>query len=224
MSLSLTCSLDRTGFPIIALPGLPFRISWLPVTKIQFEHFLVDQGTLDNDWYQDKLTNYNPRVSPSQLSNTNYWQAFLTGMLPDEALLYARWLGDGADLPTAAEWKSALTALRFPADSAYVDTVLNLPRLNPRAHQLMQNLDRVLQGEYVQLGGKSFLFDQMVMRLGVLELLFDDYQRLSYCCWGQVSRRFANSGNNPLNDLTPLRFTQRTGVRMNTLGFRLIFR
>ena len=224
MSLAIAPSLDKTGFPIIALPGLPFKISWLPVTKIQFEHFLVDQGTLDHDWYQDKLTNYNPRVSPSQLNNGNYWRAFLTGILPDEALLYARWLGDGADLPTASEWKQALTALCVPAEGTYLADVLNLSRLNPRARQLMQNLDRVLGGEYAQLVGGSFLCDQMAMRLGVLELLFDDSQRLSYCCWGQVSRRFANSGNNPLSDLAPLRFTQRSGVRMNTLGFRLIFR
>jgi hypothetical protein len=44
MVLPFTLSLDRTGFPILEMPALPFGVLWLPVTKIQFEHFLVDTG------------------------------------------------------------------------------------------------------------------------------------------------------------------------------------
>src|SRR5437660_843621 len=107
MDLPFTLSLDRTGFPILEMPALPFGVLWLPVTKIQFEHFLVDTGAFDNAWYQDKLNNWNPRISAGNLGVTNYWQAFMTGILPSEAIRYAEWVGQGADLPTAKEWKQA---------------------------------------------------------------------------------------------------------------------
>src|SRR5438128_12197050 len=92
------------------------------------------KGALDNDWYQDKLKNYNPRISAGQMSITNYWQAFMTGILPSEAQLYAGWLGNGADLPTAQEWKNALTSLsNWSADQAFTNAVLQLPGLSERA-------------------------------------------------------------------------------------------
>jgi Sulfatase-modifying factor enzyme 1 len=225
MALPFTLSVDRTGFPVIELPGLPFKVFWLPITKIQFEHFLVDKGALDNDWYQDKLQNYNPRISAGQLSITNYWQAFMTGILPSEAQLYAGWVGNGADLPTAQEWKSALTLLgRWPADHAFTDAVLHLPGLSERARILIQKMDQVLQAESAQLSDGRFLCDQMAMRLGVLELLYEDSQHLSFCCWGQTNRRFSGGINNPLRDTAPNRFNDRNGIRMKTVGFRLILR
>lgn len=225
MALPFTLSVDRTGFPVIAFPGLPFQVGWLPVTKIQFEHFLVDKGALDNDWYQDKLQNYNPRISAGQLSITNYWQAFMTGILPSEARLYAGWIGDGADLPTAQEWKRTLDFLAaWQADPQFLDAVLQTPGLSERARLLIQKMDQVLQAESVQLADGRFLCDQMAMRLGVFELLYEDIQQLAYCCWGQTNRRFSGGINNPLRDPAPNRFNDRNGTRMKTVGFRLILR
>ncbi|GCE08122.1 SUMF1/EgtB/PvdO family nonheme iron enzyme [Dictyobacter aurantiacus] len=223
MTVPFNLSLDKTGFPVIEVPGLPFKMLWLPVTKIQFEYFLVDTGAYDNDWYQDKLRHYNPRISAGNLGVTNYWQAFMTGLLPFEARRYAEWAGHGSDLPTAQEWKNALNTLgRWPADPAFVDAVLHLSGLNERARVLIQAIEHVLLAEKDQLSGGHFLCDQMAMRLGVLELLYEDSQRLSYCCWGQPNRRFAGGLNNPLRDTAPTRFNDRNGIRMKTVGFRLI--
>jgi len=225
MTVPFTLSLDRTGFPVLEMPSLPFGMLWLPVSKIQFEHFLVDTGAFDNAWYQEILTNYNPRTSASYLSVTNYWQAFMTGILPSEAGRYAEWAGQGYDLPTAQEWKQALLTLaNWPADHAYREAVLQLPDLNERARLLIQYIDRILQEERNQLSGGSFLCDQMAMRLGVLELMYEDTLRRSFCCWGQPDRRFVGGISNPIRDTEPTRFTNRNGTRMKTVGFRLIVR
>jgi len=225
MTLPFTLTVDKTGFPIIRLPELQFGICWLPITKMQFEHFLVDTGAFDNAWYQDKLQQYNPRSSAGNLSVANYWQAFMTGILPGEAQRYAEWMGDGADLPTAQEWKSALTTLAgWSASASFCAAVLALPDLNERARLLIQKIDQVLQQEASQLSDGPFLCDQMVMRLGVFEILYENAQRLSYCCWGQPNRRFSGGVNNPLRDPAPNRFTDRNGIRMRTVGFRLIVR
>ena len=225
MAVPFTLSLDRTGFPILEMSALPFGVLWLPVTKIQFEHFLVDTGAFDNSWYQDKLQNYNPRISAGNLGVTNYWQAFMTGILPFEAQRYAEWAGRGSDLPTAQEWKSALTTLaNLPADRAFHEAVLRLPGLNERARLLIQRMDQVLQEERSQLSDGSFLCDQMAMRLGILELMYEDSLRRSFCCWGQPNRRFVGGISNPLRDAAPNRFTDRNGIRMKTVGFRLILR
>lgn len=225
MALPFTLSLDRTGFPVLEMSALPFGVLWLPVTKIQFEHFLVDTGVFDNAWYQDKLTNYNPRISAGSLGVTNYWQAFMTGILPFEAIRYAEWAGRGADLPTAQEWKQALSTLAgLRADSAFLEAVLQLPNLNERARLLIRKMDQVLQDDSAQLSDGRFLCDQMSMRLGVLELMYEDAVRRSFCCWGQPNRRFVGGISNPLRDAAPSRFTDRNGVRMKTVGFRLIMR
>ena len=225
MALPFTLSLDRTGFPVLDMPALPFRVLWLPVTKIQFEHFLVDTGAFDSVWYQDKLNNYNPRMSAGGLGVTNYWQAFMTGILPSEALRYAEWAGHGSALPTAQEWKQALSALAgLGADSAYREAVLQLPGLNERARLLIRKMDQVLQDDSAQLSDGRFLCDQMAMRLGVLELMYEDSVHRSFCCWGQPNRRFVGGISNPLRDTAPSRFTDRNGVRMKTVGFRLIMR
>src|SRR5581483_6750317 len=152
MAVPFSLSLDRTGFPVLEMPTQPFDILWLPVTKVQFEHFLVDTGAFDNAWYQDKLQNYNPRISAGNLGVTNYWQAFMTGILPGEAIRYAEWVGRGSDLPTAQEWKRALTTLAgWPADRVFLDAVLRLSGLNVRARLLIQKIHQVLVDERNQL-------------------------------------------------------------------------
>ncbi|HEY1349289.1 MAG TPA: SUMF1/EgtB/PvdO family nonheme iron enzyme [Ktedonobacteraceae bacterium] len=225
MTLPFTLALDRCGFPILQTPALPFDLLWLPVTKIQFEHFLVDTGAFDSAWYLEKLAGYTPRISAGNLGVTNYWQAFMTGILPVEALRYAEWAGRGADLPTAQEWKQALSTLAgWQADRAFHEAVVQTPGLSERARLLLIGLDRVLQDESAQLADGCFLCDQLAMRLGVLELMYEDTVRRSFCCWGQINRRFVGGVSNPLRETAPSRFTDRNGVRMKTVGFRLILR
>ena len=98
-------SCDRTGFPLITVPEAMVAMHLLPVTKVQFERFLAEPNTYGDAWYEEVLT-LNPRISYRQCTAENRERLFLTGIVPEEALAFARWMGDGFDLPTVAEWRA----------------------------------------------------------------------------------------------------------------------
>jgi hypothetical protein len=104
-------SIDKTGFPLLLHTDLPFEFSLWPVTKWQFEWFMSDANQFGDAWYEP-LLNLNPRVSPPGINERNYEGVFLTGILPSEAILFAKWLGDDFDLPTQAEWQKIYSSLR----------------------------------------------------------------------------------------------------------------
>lgn len=97
-------SCDRTGFPLIESDGPGPALSVLPVTKVQFEQFLVDTGAFDEDWYRTLLA-VNPRTS-WRAPVADHRGLFLSGIEPAEALRYIQWLGPDFDLPTVAEWRA----------------------------------------------------------------------------------------------------------------------
>ena len=104
-------SCDRTNFPLVAVDEAAVEVHLLPVTKIQFERFTAEASGVDEAQYQEMLA-LNPTVSPEIFTADNREQLFVTGILPDEALAYARWLGEGFDLPTSGEWRAVLGALQ----------------------------------------------------------------------------------------------------------------
>ncbi len=224
MTIPFTVSTDKIGFPIVETPALPFAVLWLPVTKIQFEHFLVDTGFYDSDWYQAVLQQCGGRASVGNISASNYWQLFMAGLLPGEARQYAEWCGYGFDLPTSDQWKKALHHFaQWRADTTFLDAVLRTPHLNERAHLMLRRLDSILREETRQLNGDRLLCDQMVMRLGVMEFAYESNQRSSFCCWGQPSRALYGMAHNPLRDTAPMRLIDRAnGTRTRYCGFRLI--
>ncbi|HVB24382.1 MAG TPA: SUMF1/EgtB/PvdO family nonheme iron enzyme [Ktedonobacteraceae bacterium] len=224
MALPFTFTTDKTGFPVVETPDLPFAVLWLPVTKIQFEHFLVDTGIYDNDWYQEILQKFDGRVSAGSGGISNYWQLFMTGILPREAHQYAEWCGYGFDLPTSNQWKDAIRCFaRWRADTASLNALLTMPQLNERARLIVKTLDTVTQEDAWQLNGGRLLCDQMGMRLGVMEIAYETSQRSSFCCWGQPSKRLYGAISDPLRETEPMHFINRTeGTRMRHGGFRLI--
>jgi hypothetical protein len=111
-------SSDRTGFPLLEYPALGLQLALLPVTKAQFERFLAEPGSPGDRWYEERLAE-NPRVSWRTSAPEEREQLWLTGLQPSEALAFARWLGEGFDLPTAAEWRALdgyLGEARLPGD------------------------------------------------------------------------------------------------------------
>lgn len=95
--------IDKTGFPLIKIGNLGSVHLW-PVTNVQFERFICETNRFEDTWY-DSILKLNPRVSYKYFDKQNYEGLFVTGVTPQEALGFARWLGEGFELPTVDEWR-----------------------------------------------------------------------------------------------------------------------
>lgn len=130
-------SLDPTDFPVLPLPRLGLAVQLLPVTKVQFEYMLGD-GRGDPVAYEEILQT-NPRTS---------WRAaagapaglFLTGVRPEEAEAFGRWLGGGFRLPTDVEWKAIDAMLADPANPANLRAAVASEMVHPAARAILSGL------------------------------------------------------------------------------------
>jgi len=105
---------DRTGFPVVVVPGIGAFHLW-PVTKFQYEQFMTETDRYGDNWYESILS-LNKRISFKYFSEDNYEKLFITGILPNEALEFASWLGGNFDLPTEEEWKKFYRYIDDQAD------------------------------------------------------------------------------------------------------------
>lgn len=219
--------LDPSGFPLINHPELNFAIHWFPVTKIQIEYFLtvVNDSKYDQAWYEHLLFNYGKRVSPDGARANNYWELFLTGILPAEAQRFSQYCGRGYDLPTAAEWYKAYSVLsRVNASQEYLERVLETPNLRERTRRLIKNAEGIAKSESSQLEGQRNLADQMLMRLGIMEYVYGDDQRNTFAGFGQPSRGLAGMLISPRDGIPQILTNRTEGLRLKQYGFRLIKR
>ena len=221
MTLALSFHVDpRTYFPLVEVPGQDFALFWLPLTKVQIEYFLSDtiDRQFDRAWYHERLR-ANPRISPEKLTAQNLMQAFLTHITFYEARVFSQWYGKGFDLPTSEEWHKALQAFeRETAHPAFVQQILALLNLHPRARLLVQSCENVLP-DYQRLRDPSErrLSHQLLLRSGILEYAYQDtaYNRCEAC--GSLGR----SGN--VGQASTLR-DAADGARISNLGMRPILR
>ena len=102
---------DKTGFPLLVVEEAAVEVHLLPITKLQFAQFMDESQAVAPKKYQEMLAG-NLAVSHEQFLAEEREQLFVTGVLPAEALAFARWLGDGFDLPTLEEWRAIYAALR----------------------------------------------------------------------------------------------------------------
>jgi len=167
---------DPVGFPMIWVQELGLYVHCLPVTKVQFEYFLSDarDGHFDPAWYES-IRQLNPRISPRRIWSRNYWNAFLTGILPGEAERYAAWNGDGYHLLDSSEWQSFFRAVRGKSPSLLDDLGIS-ERLGPRPRELFQTIGRAVDDvweETREVGRDSpekiGLAERLLLRLGVME-------------------------------------------------------
>jgi hypothetical protein len=222
--MQLTIELDRAGFPSIFVESIGAFMHWLPVTKIQMEYFMssTSEALYNDSWYRDVL-GYNPRVSPSNINGSNYWEAFITGILPRDARNYARWARESYNLPTAQEWFDAYQyLLDIPASPEHIEQILDTPRLNARVKTLLQNVEESAQQAEFQLDGRRSLADQMLMRLGVMEFVYRDAQRNTFGGYGQTHSNFFPQMEIPRRDAPQQLANPREGAQMKQYGFRLI--
>ncbi len=165
--------LDPARFPMIRVDRLGGYLHWLPMTKIQFEHFLWDATPpgLDQAWLARTYENRperNPRISPQAVGTpADVWKLFLTGVAPCEAAEYAAWASGACDderyaLPTVDQWKAAYAELEARKEGV-LEEILRMPDLAPLAGRLLRQVAR-----HLALDGKP-LVEQMLMTGGVLE-------------------------------------------------------
>jgi hypothetical protein len=198
-------------------------VQWFPMTKIQLEYFLssTNDAMFDEAWYY-QINSFNSRISPNQVRSGNYWQTLATGLLPREALRVAIWYGRGYDLPTVAEWQHIYAAAdQVFADKAHVHQIASLPDIKERPRRLIERIDGILPADGGALGGRT-LADQMMLRQGVMEFVYEGDERNTFAGLGQTNGSFVGSLMPPDE---AQRLTNPTeGTRMKHYGFRLIRR
>lgn len=197
---------DRTNFPLIAVEEVGVEIHLLPVTKGQFEQFVAESGPLEQARYQ-KLLAVNPAISPDELTADEREQLFVTGILPAEAQTFARWLGQGFDLPTVQEWRAIYAALR----------VTSLPRHN-LAVELADSLAGSILAKLSEQLPSDALVDFSLMRGGLVEWV---RQGQTWAGLGAPRPQFHPNLWDPLtHEIKPI----RPDERLRYFGFRLIRR
>jgi hypothetical protein len=224
--MDIKIKLDSSGFPMIWVQPIRAYMHWLPVTKIQIEHFLssTNDAMFDEAWY-NRLLSMNKRISPGEVRNSNYWEAFLTGILPREAQRFAIWCGRDYDLPTADEWFAAYKHFKsYNQDSSVIENIALTPGLSERAQTLLANVESAARREAASaLGSERTLADQMLMRLGLMEYVYEDEQRNTFGGFGQTHSAFFGSFVSPNSGVQRLN-NPAEGARMRQYGFRLIYR
>lgn len=160
---------DPTGFPLIWVPELGLYVHGLPVTKMQFEHFLCDatDGHFDSRWY-DEIRRLNPRVSARRIWRGNYWNAFLSGLLPAEAERFAAWCGAGYRLLRTSEWQRLYRALERQ-DTICLEEAGLLADLAPHHRELITQVEHAVEDACAHSGFPCYLTERMLMRMGLIE-------------------------------------------------------
>jgi hypothetical protein len=162
-------ALDPVGFPMLWFEEVGAYVHWLPVTKVQFEHFLCDapDAYFDARWYETVLS-LNPRVTPRDVSANNYWRALMTGIRPTEAQRFVSWCGGGYRLPSEAEWAELYRAARTrPAENLEISGLLEVRSF--RVRELLRGIDAAAREVCRRMSYGPSLAGQMLLRFGAME-------------------------------------------------------
>ena len=217
--MQLDIMLDTAGFPMIWVAPLNGYLSWLPATKIQLEYFLsaTNDTTFDEAWYY-RVNEMNPRIAPGQVNSKNLFQTLVTGVLPNEARRYALWCGSHYDLMTVQEWGEAFDELnKEPASPDYIRQITSRDGLRERPKRLIE-----MMGQATKERAKT-LAEQMLMRGGVIEYVYESLDRNSYEGQGVAHSELPGGGMRKPKELVKLN-NKTEGTRMRQFGFRLLHR
>lgn len=212
--------LDKTGFPMIWLDEIDAYIHWLPVSKVQFEHFLCDSPGVpfDEEWY-DQVLQLNERITPKRARKNNYWQLFLSGIKPNEVEWVVEWFGDEYEIPSLDEWNQAYRSLKAMPS---VDHLFQNTKLNERARTILTKIDEITKAIYRRRQRRT-IADQMLMRLGVMEWVRCQYRGREWGGMGQTPSGFHSMIRTP-DSGTPETVRDPLGIRLGYYGFRLLRR
>ncbi len=197
---------DRTNFPIVIVEEAAVEVQLLPVTKVQFEAFVTPPTPANQEQYLE-MQALNPAASPETFTKDNREQLFVSGILPEEAIAFARWLGEGFDLPTVKEWRAILAALRRVPEPRHI-----------RLTELVKGqAGLILNKLSAQLHIRT-MADYTLMRGGLVEWVRQDMDLVGL---GMPRPEFHPNLWDPLTHvITPIRLDERVPY----FGFRLVRR
>jgi hypothetical protein len=210
-STKYTWEVDRAGFPLIYIEPLGMFVHLFPVAKAQFERFLCQCNSPKwGDRHYAELLGCNPRVSPRELQTSAHECMFLTGILPQEANEFARWLGRGYGLLQIDEWRAAARWLGGQ------DATPMLPELAGRG--LSHIAADLWQALWAEIKPASLL-ELSLMEGGVVEWVLGSCVGGSgqHIGMGHPHSSFFPSLKTPDAPLVPI----DAGRRMRHFGFRL---
>lgn len=214
--------LDPTGYPLVWISAIDAYVGWLPVTKIQFEYFLCAQpdNRFDADWYE-KVLALNPRISPHQIRPKNYWQAFMTGIVPSEAESFVDWCGDDYRLPTLEEWFDIYEALKLQPPAG-PEIVGQMGALSERAAELIRRVTESSDSVLTEAGYQKTMADSLLMRLGVMEWVEHRRDGMEWGGMGETPSSFHGSLFTPDNGSPSV--PHHPEERLYYYGMRIIYR
>ena len=214
---------DRAGFPMIWVEAIDAHMHWMPVTKIQFEYFLCDEpdSHFNAKWYDDVLY-LNPRITPNAIRRNNYWEAFLTGIMPSEAQRFARWCGNQYAIPTLGEWYEAYQALKArPANPEIISAMMDL---HGRRRSVLEQLASASDMAFREMRYTNrTLADQMLMRMGVMEWVECRNRHFQWGGMGETHPDFYGGLFTPEHG-DPHTPNNPEADRLRAYGFRLVRR
>lgn len=215
-----TFKLDKTGFPMLWVEPINAYMHWLPITKIQIEYFLcaITDSSFDATWY-DTVLSLNRRISPAYIRSDNYWQAILTGIVPLEAQRFARWCGEGYEIPSLDDWFTAYKSLKSMTPKASPE----MGELRNRTQALLTKLDFASESATRDAGYERTLADQLLMRMGVMEWVALPEHRNRWGGMGETYSKFHGDLFTP-DYGQPKLPNNPENTRLSYYGFRLIWR
>jgi hypothetical protein len=176
--------IDRAGYPMIRVEPLNCFVHLFPVTKMQFEKFILSAAGTDfnDEWYTARLE-LNPRTSYRNVSREDYEGLFATSITTTEVETFAGWLKRGSEsfsLLSVEEWRQSYQWLLTKKLTAPPPEVTEI--------------DALATWQFIQthLYPQS-LSDLALMSGGVMEwaIFKSSWQEKSYCGLGLPRDRFA---------------------------------
>lgn len=198
---------DATGYPLVFVEPLGAYVQLFPVTKPQFEKFISAGGRREygDEWYEKILT-LNPRASYRSPEVPAREQLFMTGVTPEEALAFGRWLGRDYALLTAQEW--ALCYKWFGEQTALPTPPDLCERLSSDALVIWQ----MVKEQWLEQDSQASLGQLSLMTQGILEWVVERTGR--YCGLGEpASSKLHRRAEDPVRPIGQ--------GRLRNLGFRL---
>ncbi len=169
---------DPSGYPLVFVEPLGAYVQLFPVSKPQFEKFLASgsQRVFGDEWYEEILT-LNPRASYRSPDVPAREHLFMTGITPDEALAFGRWMGRDYALLTAEEWGACYEWFGGQAAPSAPPDICS--RLSGDALALWETIE----GQWLEPRRSPNLRELSLMTQGVLEWVVERPGR--YCGLGE---------------------------------------